>query len=237
MLSRLLKALGLYAYRIDAKEPYTANAPNAYPVFTPWCEPWFLKLYEPIRERTVCRESRAYMLYRFAQHALTVEGDWAECGVYKGGTAYLLGTLLNEHQRSTSFHLFDTFTGMTEEADADPSLHKQGDFSDNSVEGVRQYLAHYNRYDFHPGFIPDSFNGLEERNYAFVHIDVDLYEPTVACCNYFYPRLNKGAILIFDDYGFPQYSDSEKKAVDEFFSDKPEEIISLGTSQAMIIKQ
>ena len=42
--------------------------------------------------------------------------------------------------------------------------------------------------------------------------------------------------MIFDDYGFYGYKDAAKKAVDEFFSDKPEPTISLRNGQCFIIK-
>ncbi len=42
--------------------------------------------------------------------------------------------------------------------------------------------------------------------------------------------------MIFDDYGFTYYKDAEKRAVDEFFADKPEFLVSLLTGQCIVIK-
>jgi len=46
---------------------------------------------------------------------------------------------------------------------------------------------------FERGFIPDVLSRLPETRWAFVHIDVDLNEPTLACLEYFYPRLTSSA--------------------------------------------
>ena len=40
---------------------------------------------------------------------------------------------------------------------------------------------------------------------SFVHLDVDLYEPTRACLDYFLPRLSPGGFVICDDYGAPTF--------------------------------
>src|SRR5262245_10402180 len=76
---------------------------------------------------------------------------------------------------------------------------------------------------------------LENNRYSFVHVDVDLYQSTLDCCEYFYTRLVPGGIMLFDEYGFPS-ARGEKDAVDEFFSDKPESPIALPTGQGMVLK-
>lgn len=78
---------------------------------------------------------------------------------------------------------------------------------------------------------------LEEQKYCFLHIDVDMYQPTWDSLNYFYPKLVSNSIIVCDDYGFSQYSDSAKRAVDEFFQDKKEEVKLLNTKQCLIVKK
>jgi hypothetical protein len=67
------------------------------------------------------------------------------------------------------------------------------------------------------------------------HIDVDLYQSTLDCCEYFYPRLVPGGILLFDEYGFAA-ARGEKDAVDQFFADKRESPIVLLSGQAVVVK-
>lgn len=92
------------------------------------------------------------------------------------------------------------------------------------------------RLVFHPGIIPETFEAVKNRKFAFVHIGVDLYQTTKDCCGFFYDRMPSGGVMIIDDYGFAPFKHSAKQAVDEFFSDKPETTIYLRTGQCVVIK-
>ena len=52
--------------------------------------------------------------------------------------------------------------------------------------------------------------------FSFVHLDVDLYQSTKDGLAWFYPRLNRGGILISHDYS---NADGVRKAFDEFFAE------------------
>jgi hypothetical protein len=71
--------------------------------------------------------------------------------------------------------------------------------------------------------------------FSFVHLDVDLYQPTHDSLAFFYPRMVTGGIIVCDDYGFDSCPGA-KKALDDFFRDK-EEIINVPTGQAFVIKK
>ena len=71
------------------------------------------------------------------------------------------------------------------------------------------------------------------QGYDSVHLDVDLYKSTLDCLKFFYPRVNKGGIIISHDY--PSVN-GVKKAFDEFFKDKPEPIIRVSYNQCLIVK-
>ena len=101
---------------------------------------------------------------------------------------------------------------------------------------MRGFFSDNNRVKIYPGFIPGTFGPVDKKTFSFVHIDVDLYHSTKDCIEFFYPRLTRGAIVIDDDYGFPRYRLAAKKALDDFFSDKPEKPITLRTGQCLIIK-
>jgi len=70
----------------------------------------------------------------------------------------------------------------------------------------------------------------------FVHIDVDLYQPTLAALEYFYPRLAAGGIIVCDDYGSLSFPGAYK-AVEEFSRKYNEPILRFTTCQAVIIKE
>jgi len=42
-------------------------------------------------------------------------------------------------------------------------------------------------------------SGPFDKTFLFVHVDVDLYEPTRDSIAFFYPRMNLGAVSLCDD--------------------------------------
>jgi O-methyltransferase len=216
--------------------PYYVEYSTPWPIFAPWVgHPDFIGLYEGIASLAVGCPERGYVLMSLAQYARYLPGDFAECGVYRGGSALLLCRTLQD--TSKRLYLFDSFQGLPAlDAKHDRTVDfREGQFS-VSAETVRQLLSDFRqRIDLREGWIPDTFRGLESTLYAFAHIDVDLYQSTLDCCSYFYPRLIPGGVLLFDEYGAPS-AHGEKDAVDEYFGNKPEHPIALITGQALVLK-
>lgn len=206
------------------------------PLFTPWVgHPDFHTIYDgSVARHTLVSPDRCYILGSLASYAVHLSGDFAECGVYRGGTALLLSRVLRDAKKT--LFLFDSFVGLPEANKEHDKCYGKGDFSDASVESVKQILKEFHHLiDVREGWIPKTFLGLEEKRYAFVHIDVDLFQSALDCCEYFYPRLVQGGVMVFDEYGFAA-TRGEKDAVDQFFAGKPESPVTLPTGQAIAIK-
>jgi len=159
------------------------------------------------------------LLHDLALASVSVSGDIAEVGVYRGGSARILARLF-PHK---TVHLFDTFHGMPDIVHESDNCHKAGDFDDTSLEEVQTYLGDHSNVEFHVGIFPESAQSAEvrEQMFALVHVDCDLYRSVRACCEFFYPRLSISGIMVFDDY-HAETCLGARKAVDEFFADKPE---------------
>jgi len=195
--------------------------------------PDFLAAYNEVAGWTFVGPDRAYMLMSLAYHAKHLPGDFAECGVFQGGSALLLCRILHETRKT--FYLFDSFAGLPKPHPTQDPYFQEGEMA-ASVASAKQRLSDFQHItEFREGWIPNTFTGLESKQYAFAHIDVDLYQPTLDCCAYFYPRLTPGGILLFDEYGFPA-AHGEKVAVDKSFADKPEWSIALSMGQALVLK-
>ncbi|HUI10183.1 MAG TPA: TylF/MycF/NovP-related O-methyltransferase [Bacteroidota bacterium] len=175
---------------------------------------------------------RCYMLYQCALQAARLGADAAEVGVYRGGTARLIASALRGSPARV--HLFDTFEGMPA---TDPSKdeHRQGDFSDTSLESVQRNLAGLDNVAFYPGFFPATAPPVESMQFALAHIDVDIYRSVLDCCGFFYPRMVPGGMMVFDDYGFDTCPGA-KQGVDEFFSGTPERPMYLPSGQCLVVK-
>jgi O-methyltransferase len=225
-------------------KPYTLQVPYGHRVFTPWFDiknsSEFSEVLQIVNKsgESIVSPDRYYMLYQLARMSLNRDGDFAECGVYKGGSAHLISLLISKSEKYKLFHLFDTFSGMPETSIPSRDYHAPGDFSDTSLDAVKARLADFKSFcNFYPGLIPDTFRQIQNtQQFSFVHIDVDIFQSVLDCCKWFWPRMSSGGVIVFDDYGFYPYRRAAKAAVDEFFYSEPEEPISLPTGQALIIK-
>jgi O-methyltransferase len=100
--------------------------------------------------------------------------------------------------------------------------------------------ANLKRFDFihyYRGWIPTRFADVTNNRFSFVHIDVDLYQPTRDSLAFFYERMLRGGIILCDDYG-SIHCPGATRAFDEFLADKPEKhVIQLTTGQGLIVKR
>ncbi|MGB8521483.1 MAG: TylF/MycF/NovP-related O-methyltransferase [Candidatus Acidiferrales bacterium] len=155
-----------------------------------------------------------------------IDGDIAEVGTALGGSARLIG----EYSGGKTIHVFDTFEGLPEPDVRDLGF-KKGAYA-CSLEEVQNYLKGL-PVEFHKGLFPDSAASLRAGRFSFVHLDVDLYQSTLDCLRFFYPRMNPGGIIISHDYITAVGVD---RAFAEFFVDKPEAPIELIGYQVMVVK-
>ena len=68
-----------------------------------------------------------------------------------------------------------------------------------------------------------------------MHIDVNLYQPTLDSLAFFYPRMQHGGIVVCDDYGFSTCPGATR-AVQEFLADAPEKMVALPVGGGFFIK-
>lgn len=164
-----------------------------------------------------------------------IEGDIVECGVWRGGSVLAaIKTLQLIGGASRTFHLFDTFEGMTPPTEKDvefdgksaQELLQSSDRNDASsvwcyapLEGVRAVLSStgYNseRLVFVKGRVEETLPAFAPDRIALLRLDTDWYESTKHELEHLYPRLVDGGMLIIDDYG---HWEGARKAVDEYIA-------------------
>jgi predicted O-methyltransferase YrrM len=120
--------------------------------------------------------------------SLAGAGDWAEFGVWKGGTAR---EMLKHLPQDGSLYLFDSYEGLHRDWSRLPA----GSFKLDSppvFEDSRAVMVN--------GLFKDTAaQALAGKTLGFVHIDCDLYESTVDALQSL-PSLDSGTIILFDEY-------------------------------------
>lgn len=78
-------------------------------------------------------------------------------------------------------------------------------------------MAHPERCVIRRGAFPETAVGLEDVNFAFCSIDVDLFRPTISGLEFFYRRLSPGGYLFIHDYNNRKFR-GVRAAMQEFFA-------------------
>lgn len=174
----------------------------------------------------------AFQVYSITKSQNNIEGDIAEVGVYQGGSA----KLICEAKKGKTLHLFDTFEGLPKVTEEDTHFGMKywetGEFKNTSVENVKKYLSKYTDVKFYKGKFPDTVEPIDKKQFSFVHLDVDLYQSTLDCLKFFFPRMVNGGVILTHDF----HTSGVKKAFDEYFKDKKIPQIELSSSQCLVVK-
>jgi O-methyltransferase len=151
-----------------------------------------------------------------------IAGEFAEVGVYRGATSRFLAACAP----GRTLHLFDTFQGFAQR-DREPENAGDRRFQATSEDTVRRALGAAANAVIHAGYFPATTKGLEDTRFAFVLLDLDVYAPTLAGLEFFYPRLASGGYCFVHDYNSPESNRACRRALTEFLAGKPERVIEL----------
>jgi len=222
--------------RIRGREGRTARALRLFRQYVgdcaPVCDPAYDQMYEegllatktppvPLRRR-----QRFHTLVQLFRQTLPLEGWVAECGCFRGLSSYLLCSTLKGADGGfigRGYRIFDSFMGLSAPQPEDAIADTEPDAEEirgtaragrlaAPLDHVKAALSSFPHIEFFPGWLPEAFPDDPGARYRFIHVDVDLYQPTRDSLEYFSPRMTPGGIIVCDDYGWP----GARKAVEEF---------------------
>lgn len=190
-----------------------------------------INLIKQVRRENIMllQTNEAYQLYMLVKNTKKLNAGIAEVGCFMGGSS----KIICEAKEDKEFDVFDTFEGLPELNEFDDAYQFQKGQYSASYEFVKSYLGKYSNVQLYKGFFPDTGGTIEHKKFSFVHLDLDLYESTLASLKFFYPKMVQGAVLISHDY---TTSPGVSRAFEEFFMDKPEPIIEMSGTQCLIVK-
>ena len=190
----------------------------------------FLGILNKIGNNRGADNEENYTLYSSLIATKNLQGDIAEVGVYKGGTA----RLICEVKGKRNLYLFDTFEGLPETNENDLLVQK-GWLQDTSLESVKNYLSDFENIHFLKGIFPETAKPISDKKFSFIHLDTNLYQSTLDALDFFWPRMVVGGRIVSHDYNTNSMP-GIKKAFSEFFEKEPEKIIEIADTQVMAIK-
>lgn len=159
---------------------------------------------------------------------VNLPGDILEFGVYKGTSLVRLLTFrdLLESSASRKVYGFDMFGKFPDDLTLESDKKFVAQFEGNGGWGISKMdldtllkEKNFSNYELIEGDINQTITKfLQEKpnlKISLLHIDVDVYEPTLNILKGFWDKIVPGGILMLDDYGTVE---GETRAVDEFFS-------------------
>lgn len=140
-----------------------------------------------------------------------IVGDIVIIGVFKGGAALYTKALFDELGDSRKIWLFDSFKGFNRknlnyERDINSlALFGSDDLFEKaaSAKNVKQL---FEKYELHKdmelieGYIEQTLLNTNTASIAYLHIDVDCYDPTLYALEKLYSKISLGGWCILDDY-------------------------------------
>jgi O-methyltransferase len=195
------------------------------PRYQPWLdtEGEFARVRLHIGEHTMVSDDRLHVIKDFLLQTKEIEGDIWELGCRNCGVLEML-SFYNERPGDKFVVGYDTFEGLQGVTDAD--IHPEGDLKSDSVYDLREWVGP--GVILRKGYLPDTIT--LPTVLSFVHMDLDIYKPTKESLLKIIPYLSKGAIIVFDDYGYWS-TPGIRKAVDEVLDN----VVVLPTGQAVYI--
>ncbi len=173
-----------------------------------------------------------------------VPGDIIECGVFKGSGIFTwlkLKKILapNSFKKVIGFDIFDSeslinsLTGKDKESMDILFKNRNFEFDSNFVEYLNNKIldAGFNEYDFEliKGDVSKTteefVNNRPGAKISLLYLDLDLEKPTYDTMRNLWNRISKGGIIVLDEYGYHQWSES--LGVDRFLKEYDLEIIPL----------
>ncbi|MCK4834926.1 MAG: class I SAM-dependent methyltransferase [Gammaproteobacteria bacterium] len=179
---------------------------------------------------SVIDKARLELIARSASRQLDTAGDFIELGVFRGGSAILLASIIKHHRAPRTLHLLDSWQGLPElEGEDLGTFVTEGQFSQSSEGAVRARLDGFQLLDVcktYQGWVEHTLPELSGP-FSLVHLDLDLYRPTHFALSQLLPKMKDEGEIIIDDYGndelrrFP----GVEKAVSEILADSDWSIV------------
>lgn len=177
--------------------------------------------------------------YELYKSIINLPGQIVECGVFKGASFTRFCTFRDVLESSFSRKIigFDMF-GKFPIPENDDDRYFVEKFEQSAGDGIcaselSQYLDSKGIVNFElvEGNILTTLEVYllrhPELKIALLHIDVDVYQPTIHILEHLYERMVPGGIIVFDDYATVA---GETRAVDEFLANRTLKIEKLPIS-------
>lgn len=173
---------------------------------------------------------RTYVLVWAARRGMKLEGDFVECGTYRGINARIVAESSGLKDSGRRLYLYDLF-----EHSPDMNHHRMPAHHAELYDEVCGRFADMDNVTVVKGCVPETLSSTEPEKIAFLHVDMNNAEAEIGALQMLFDRVSDGALIVLDDYGWLPYQ-NQKLAEDAFFAERGLEVLELPTGQGLVIK-
>jgi O-methyltransferase len=181
---------------------------------------------------------RLHTLVWAAKNALNVEGDFVECGVFKGFCSEVILKYLDFQSLPRQAYLYDTFEGLPEKTSTEQER-RAWDYTIYDPEAiysdVRDKFSKYKNVSIVRGIVPDSFEDAVPEKIAFLHIDMNSEKAEMLALEHLFDKVTPGGFIVFDDFGWT-CNVNQMSAELAFMKERSHPVLELPTGQGLVIK-
>lgn len=179
-----------------------------------------------------------------ARNALYLEGDFVECGVFKGDMSWVVVNATDFLSSGKNFYLYDSFEGFSEKYSSPADFPENPSFFDmaQNVYQCDMYENAASRFSNLPsiklvrGFLPEALDIECPNKISYLHIDLNSPTAEIGVLDVLFDRVVPGGYIVFDDYGWSLFH-RQKEVEDEFMQKRGYHVLELPTGQGLVIKR
>jgi O-methyltransferase len=170
-----------------------------------------IKYYQRYKEFTMVRANEFADNLILVKKFSHVPGIVVECGVWRGGMSAAIADVLDDDTRE--YFLFDSFEGLPDakEIDGESALEWQQNtldprYFDNCTAEMgyaekAMRKAGCTNFKLVKGWFSETLPLFKpEKPIAILRLDGDWYDSTMECLVHLYPKVQKGGLILIDDY-------------------------------------
>jgi hypothetical protein len=188
-------------------------------------------------------ESLLWRLHTLAwavKNAFLVEGDFVECGVFKGFCSAVILKYVDFQNELRQAYLYDTYEGLPETTSTDEER-KAWDYTNSDGDQGTLYnkvcrkFSQYHNVKVIRGVVPDSFEQGDPEKIAFLHIDMNSEQAEMLALEHLFDKVTAGGIIVLDDFGW-SCNVNQMRSELAFMNERCHPILELPTGQGVVIK-
>jgi|GEM_PF-1982650 len=137
---------------------------------------------------SMLREQKLVFLLEHLRQTLDVEGDVMELGVFRGGSAWFIGRMLEKYAPSKKFYCYDLFEHM-------PVGEPEAIMCYDEIKSLMGFSPNNSVIQ---GDFSDYLDEVRTRRHSFIHFDLGFNQGWIDAC---WSSLVVGGTLLFDNFG------------------------------------